>query len=192
MSLQDLKRYLIRLYVLLQPNGYKKALWLKKYGVFHYIGNNVSYKTSMLPAEPFLVALHDNVWLAAGVRLITHSLTCEVFNHRQNTNKFKCQFGKIEIHENVFVGAGATIMYGVTIGKDCIVAAGAVVTKDVPAGCIVGGVPAKVIGSFYESMYKAELYSDEIIKKGGSRALSVKDLLKYSFINFDIDSNSKK
>ena len=167
MRLQDIKRYIVRLYVLLQPNGQKKALWLRKHNVFHYIGKDVSYKTTLLPAEPFLVAIHNNVRLAAGVRLITHSLTCEVFNHMFGTDKYKCQFGKIEIHSNVFVGAGATIMYNVTIGENVIVAPGAVVTKDVPSGTIVGGIPAKVIGSFEASRRKAEEFSSIVEKMGG-------------------------
>lgn len=104
MRLQDIKRYIVRLYVLLQPNG---------------------------------------------------------------TDKYKCQFGKIEIHSNVFVGAGATIMYNVTIGENVIVAPGAVVTKDVPSGTIVGGIPAKVIGSFEASRRKAEEFSSIVEKMGG-------------------------
>lgn len=49
------------------------------------------------------------------------------------------------IASNVWIGAGARIMAGVTIGERAIVAAGAVVTRDVPSGVIVGGVPARVI-----------------------------------------------
>jgi acetyltransferase-like isoleucine patch superfamily enzyme len=51
----------------------------------------------------------------------------------------------IHIGKKVWLGANVTILQGVTIGENAIVAAGAVVTKDVPANAIVGGVPAKVI-----------------------------------------------
>lgn len=51
----------------------------------------------------------------------------------------------IVIESNVWIGAGATILPGVTIGENSVVAAGAVVTKDVPPNTIVGGVPAKFI-----------------------------------------------
>ena len=51
----------------------------------------------------------------------------------------------IIIGDDVWIGANAVILPGVTIGKHCVVAAGAVVTKDVPDNTIVGGVPAKEI-----------------------------------------------
>ena len=53
--------------------------------------------------------------------------------------------GNIEIEDDVWIGYGATIMSGVHIGQGAIVAAGAVVSKDVPPYAIVGGVPAKII-----------------------------------------------
>jgi acetyltransferase-like isoleucine patch superfamily enzyme len=53
--------------------------------------------------------------------------------------------GKITIGNNVWIGAGAVILPGVSIGDNAVVAARATVTKDVPANTIVGGVPAKAI-----------------------------------------------
>ena len=51
----------------------------------------------------------------------------------------------IHVGENVWIGSHATILPGVTIGENAIVAAGAVVTKDVPADTVVAGVPARPI-----------------------------------------------
>ncbi len=51
----------------------------------------------------------------------------------------------ILIKRNAWIGANATILPGITIGENAIVAAGAVVTKDVPANCVVAGVPAKIV-----------------------------------------------
>lgn len=52
----------------------------------------------------------------------------------------------IRIGDDVWLGAGVVVTAGVTIGDGCIVGAGAVVTKDLPAGSIAVGVPAKVVG----------------------------------------------
>ena len=104
-----LKRYWAKLAVLLIADGEKKAQWLKKHRIFHHIGRkSAASKRNTLPAEPFLVRLHDNVRIAAGCRLITHSMTCSVFNRATGSNRFYCQYGKIEIHSNVLVGGGNT------------------------------------------------------------------------------------
>ena len=62
--------------------------------------------------------------------------------------------GTIEIFDNVAIGSDTTILFNTKIGPNAIVAAGSVVTKDVPEGVIVGGNPAKVIG-----------YVDDLIEK---------------------------
>ena len=66
----------------------------------------------------------------------------------------KYYIGSIEVYENVMIGADSTIMYDVKIGPNAIIAAGSVVTKDVPEGTIVGGNPAKVIGKFEDFVIK--------------------------------------
>ena len=58
---------------------------------------------------------------------------------------FEQYIGSIEIFDNCFIGANSTIMYNVKIGPNAIVAAGSVVTKDVPDNAVVVGNPAKVI-----------------------------------------------
>ena len=57
----------------------------------------------------------------------------------------------VVISDDVWIGANAVILPGVTIGRHVVVAAGAVVTKDVPDNCVVGGVPAKVIKQLADS-----------------------------------------
>lgn len=70
------------------------------------------------------------------------------------SGEYKQYIGSIEIFDNCFIGANSTIMYNVKIGPDTVVAAGSVVTKDVPEGAVVGGNPAKVIGSYTTLMDK--------------------------------------
>jgi len=76
--------------------------------------------------------------LAPAVRIAT-------INHDFNERHTKYTYGKVTIKKNAWIGMGATICPCVTIGQYAIVAAGAVVTKDVPDYAVVGGCPAKVI-----------------------------------------------
>lgn len=65
--------------------------------------------------------------------------------------------------DNVFIGTNTTIVGGVRIGPNAIVAAGAVVTKDVPPNSVVGGVPGRYICSFEDYLAKRkELYPKEL------------------------------
>lgn len=88
---------------------------------------------------------HGGVTLGNGCQ-IGHNVVFATLNHglvpehRHTTYPAPIVLGK-----NVWVGSNSTILQGVTVGDNAVVAAGAVVTKDVPANAIVGGVPAKVI-----------------------------------------------
>jgi len=85
------------------------------------------------------ITIEDDVQIGPKVNLITE-------NHPVDPAKRKyLDLKAILIRRNAWIGAGATILPGVTVGENSIVAAGAVVNKDVPENTIVGGIPAKVI-----------------------------------------------
>jgi acetyltransferase-like isoleucine patch superfamily enzyme len=83
--------------------------------------------------------------------LIGHNVVLATINHalKPSENR-KNQYAPIKIGKHVWIGSNATILAGVTIGDWSVVAAGAVVTKDVPPMTVVGGVPAKVIKEIQE------------------------------------------
>jgi len=78
--------------------------------------------------------------------LIGHNVVLATINHDLNpANNRKNHYAPIKICDNVWIGANVTVLQGVTIGEWAVVAAGAVVTKDVEPYTIVGGIPAKFI-----------------------------------------------
>lgn len=80
--------------------------------------------------------------------LVGHNVVLATLNHDFSPKKRSTTHpAPIRIGKNVWIGANATVLSGVTIGDNAVIAAGAVVTKDVPENTVVGGVPAKVIKS---------------------------------------------
>ena len=80
--------------------------------------------------------------------LIGHNVVFATLNHDLNPERRAAMTpAPIVLGKRVWVGSNSTILQGVTIGDGAVIAAGAVVTKDVPANTIVGGVPAKFIRS---------------------------------------------
>lgn len=128
-------------------DGEKRAKYLKKKNILHGIGENCLFQSRIFPMDPKLLHIHDNVTIAANVTFCTHDAIRHVLMYKYN-EKFAINSGCIEIMDNVFIGTGSIIMPNVRVGENSIVAAGSVVTKDVPSGSIVAGVPAKIIGNF--------------------------------------------
>lgn len=88
---------------------------------------------------------HGGVTLGDGCQ-IGHNVVFATLNHGLSPEERPITYpAPIVLERNVWVGSNATILQGVTISENAVVAAGAVVTRDVPANTIVGGVPAKFI-----------------------------------------------
>lgn len=131
-------------------SGTKRGEYLRNKNVFNHTGENVMIMPRKIPLYPELIKLHDNVRIASKVSFITHDGVHKMLNRKHNTNKFTEKIGCIEIEDNVFVGSNSIIMYDVKIGANTVIAAGSIVTKDIPENSIVAGVPPKVIGSLSE------------------------------------------
>ena len=109
------------------------------YGENITFGKNVFLNSGCKFQDQGGITIGDNV-------LIGHNVVLATLDHNTCVSKRAELFAApIVIEDNVWIGANATVTSGVTIGKGSIVAAGAVVTKDVPKYSIVGGIPAKVI-----------------------------------------------
>ena len=126
------------------PDGKEYAEYLRRHGDLQSIGIACTIHTNSYIADPALTRIGNNVFLTK-CSLICHDGSIDMLNVCYD--KQFDSVGPIDIKDNVFVGHGAIILPNVTIGPKAIVAAGAVVSSDVPENSIVGGVPAKVIGT---------------------------------------------
>lgn len=109
------------------------------FGRFITLGKNVFINHACSFLDMGGITIEDDVLIGPRVNLLTE-------NHPLDSSDRQTLLLKpVVIKRNAWIGAAATILPGVTIGENAVVAAGAVVTKDVPANTIVGGVPAKII-----------------------------------------------
>ena len=138
---------------LCRPDGEEWAAYLKARKKLHAMGEHCSIQTNVEITDPAYVSIGNNVRMSG----------CTLFGHDGSVNMLNRAYGmkldsvgKIEIHDNVFIGHHAIIMPNVEIGPNAMVAAGAVVTKSVPPGTVVGGVPAKRICSLADSVARLQ------------------------------------
>ncbi len=114
------------------------------FGKFTTFGKNVFVNFGCTFMDRGGITIADGAFIGPNVQLITE-------NHQEPPNLRQNVYSRpIAIGRGVWIGAGATILPNVSVGENSIVAAGAIVTKDVPPNAIVGGIPAKVIGSVQE------------------------------------------
>lgn len=131
-----------------------------------------------------------NIVDPAFVRIGSHCVLsdCTIFGHDGSAEVLASIYqlpldavGKVEIRDHVFIGWNAIVMPGVTVGPNAIVAAGAVVTADVEPGTVVGGVPARKIGTMDDlarKMHERTLqlpWAEYILKRGPSTGPSPYD-----------------
>lgn len=107
-------------------------------------------------SEPYLVSIGNHNRISFECVFMTHDGGRWVLDNLYSSKKPFLKFGTIKIGDNNFIGARVMINPGVTIGNNCIIAAGSIVTKDIPSGEVWGGIPAKKIMTI-------EAYRDKLI-----------------------------
>ena len=111
------------------------------FGRFLTIGKNVFINHACSFLDMGGITIEDNVLIGPRVNIVTENHPLDPADRRALVTQ------PVVIKRNAWIGAGATILPGVTIGENAVVAAGAVVSKDVPVNTVVGGIPAKFIKS---------------------------------------------
>lgn len=111
----------------------------------------ISPQTFFDISGPDSIHLQDGCVISHGVSLLTHDFSMDraavhLLGPRTDNMEY-LRIGGITVERNAFIGLGSIVLPGVTIGAGAIVGAGSVVTKDVPENAIVGGNPARVLGS---------------------------------------------
>ncbi|WP_295084236.1 acyltransferase [Ruminococcus sp.] len=156
-------------------SGNKRAEVYRPY--LYHLGKNCEFYTTNLGNEKYLISIHDNVILASNCHLITHDYSTAVVS--KYLGKAVGKIGSIEIKDNSFIGAEAIIMPNVKIGRNCIIAAGSIVTKDVPDNQVWGGVPARYITSIDQYSEKIEKLNHTYPWHGKSGEDTVANRIKY-------------
>ena len=135
-ALQKILHVAARLRLLINPGYYQH--YLRRQGVL--IGENsvVIFPGYIDGRLPYLLEIGSNVIISRMVTILTHDAATAYAGDL-------IKVGRVRIHDHCFIGTNATILCNVQIGPDSIVGAGSVVTRDIPAGEIWGGNPARFI-----------------------------------------------
>jgi acetyltransferase-like isoleucine patch superfamily enzyme len=137
-------RKLVSLYRLKSdPIGFARSIGVRVGRRCRFIG--VTQGT--FGSEPYLVTIGDHVTITAGVSFVTHDGGVWIFREADPDIDV---LAPIVVGDNVFLGLNTIVMPGVTIGSNCVIGAGSVVSRDIPPNTVAAGVPAKPIRGIAE------------------------------------------
>ena len=133
--------------------------YLRNHGV--KIGTNVYFRypshTMIDISRPSLIELGNDLDINDNFTIMAHDFGTFVF--RNLYNDYVNSSGKVIIGNNIYFGRDVTILKGVSIGDNCIIGLGSIVTHDIPSNSVVCGAPAKVICSIEEYYFKRKEHS---------------------------------
>lgn len=156
---------------------------LRKYGMT--IGDNCHIYTNKIDyGHAFLISMGNNVTIS-DARLLTHDgSTKKVVGYSR--------IGRIDIGDDVFIGADVIVLPNVKIGSRVIVGAGSVVTKDIPDDSIAVGNPARVVGTYsdfekknQELIKQVPVYETPYYEKTAEEKAKIKEELRRTGCGFD-------
>ena len=154
-----------------RPGGREWAAYLRHHGGLYKMGVDCSVLPSTKIVDPAYTSIGDRVCLGS-CTLICHDGSIEMIYQRYGIRMDR--IGPIIIENDVYIGEGAMILGGTTIGEGTIIGAGAVVRKSVPAGSVVSGNPATVVAKvsdllrFWQAESMQYPWADLIAKREGA------------------------
>lgn len=150
------------------PGGFIQGPIAFHYGIHTRIGRNFLGNFNLTIQDDAEVIIGDNCNFGPNVTIVTpiHPMVAKERNSMMTAageRKCLCYAKPVHIGNNCWFGASVTVCPGVTIGDNCVIGAGSVVTGDIPADCFAAGVPCRVIRKITEAesmIYKPEILAD--------------------------------
>lgn len=149
-----IKKFINKIYTRLARRSSKSYInYLRKKGIRIGGGTYIYPKNALIDVtRPSLVSIGNNCFINQHFTLLTHDWVTNVFLH--SNRDFVNSSGRITIGNNVSFGQRVMVLKGVTIGDNCFIGAGSIVTKDIPANSIAVGCPCKVVMTLEEYFQK--------------------------------------